>query len=75
MSATQSNNLPLWVQNRETVIEHSADAQWRGNNPPDYAESVENLAKESLKNHPAGFFRGFGTKFSQSLRDGGFFQN
>ena len=54
MTATQSNNLPLWVQERETVIANGADAQWRGNNPPDYAESVENLAKESLKNHPAG---------------------
>ncbi|MBV6626723.1 MAG: SnoaL-like polyketide cyclase [Rivularia sp. (in: Bacteria)] len=54
MSATTSNNLPLWVQDRETVIAASGDAQWRGNQAPDYAESVENLKTESLKNHPAG---------------------
>ncbi|BAY23816.1 hypothetical protein NIES2100_36080 [Calothrix sp. NIES-2100] len=54
MSATQSNSLPLWVQDRDKVIEGSTDAQWRYQTPPDYSRSKENLAKESTRNHLEG---------------------
>jgi len=54
MSATQSNELPLWVQDRDKVIEESTDAQWRYQTPPDYSRSKENLAKESTRNHLEG---------------------
>ncbi|NMG11054.1 SnoaL-like polyketide cyclase [Brasilonema sp. UFV-L1] len=54
MSATQSNDTPLWVQDRDTVIAHSRDAQWRYQTPPDYSRSKENLAKESTYNFPEG---------------------
>ncbi|MBD2345833.1 ester cyclase [Anabaena subtropica] len=54
MSATQSNNLPLWVQDRDQVITESTDAQWRYQTPPDYSRSKENLAKESTRNHLEG---------------------
>ena len=54
MSATQSNSLPLWVQDRDKVIEGSTDAQWRYQTPPDYSRSKENLAKESTLNHLEG---------------------
>ncbi len=54
MSATQSQNLPLWVQEREKVIANSIDNQWRGGNPPDYSDSNQVLAEESLANHPMG---------------------
>ncbi|MEA5594995.1 SnoaL-like polyketide cyclase [Rivularia sp. UHCC 0363] len=54
MSATQSQDLPLWVQEREKVIANSIDNEWRGGNPPDYSESDRGLATESQANHPQG---------------------
>jgi hypothetical protein len=54
MSATQSNSLPLWVQDRDKVIEGSTDAQWRYQTPPDYSRSKENLATESTRHHLEG---------------------
>src|SRR6478609_1718319 len=54
MSATQSNNLPLWVQDRDKVIAESTDVEWRYQTPPDYSRSKENLAKESIHNHLEG---------------------
>ncbi|MEB3215853.1 MAG: ester cyclase [Nostocales cyanobacterium 94392] len=54
MSATQSQDLPLWVQKRETVIANSIDNEWRGGNPPDYSESNQGLASESQANHEMG---------------------
>lgn len=54
MTSTQPNNLPLWVQDRDTVIEYSKHAEWRYQTPPDYTRSKENLAKESICNHPEG---------------------
>lgn len=54
MTATQTNNLPMWVQDRDTVIANSTDAQWRYQIPPDYTRSKENLAKESTHNYLEG---------------------
>ncbi|MBD2251096.1 SnoaL-like polyketide cyclase [Nostoc parmelioides] len=54
MSATQSNDLPLWVQDRDLVIAESTDVQWRYQTPPDYSRSKENLANESTRNHLEG---------------------
>ncbi|MDJ0619137.1 MAG: SnoaL-like polyketide cyclase [Calothrix sp. MO_192.B10] len=56
MSATQSNQLPLWVQDREQVIAYSkqANIEWRNGNAPDYSRSKQNLAQESLYNHLEG---------------------
>lgn len=54
MSATQSHNLPLWVQEREKVIASSVGDEWRGGNPPDYSESNQGLAAQSLGNHQMG---------------------
>lgn len=53
MSA-QSNNIPVWVQDRDTVITHTIDAEWRYQTPPDYTRSKEVLAKESTCNHVEG---------------------
>lgn len=60
MSATQSNELPLWVQDREQVIANSTNAnvEWRNVNPPDYSRSQQNLAQESLYNHLEGSLEG-----------------
>ncbi|MBD2569990.1 SnoaL-like polyketide cyclase [Anabaena lutea] len=54
MTSTQPNNLPLWVQDRDTVIAYSTHAEWRYQTPPDYSRSKENLAKESTRNHLEG---------------------
>ncbi|MEA5620404.1 ester cyclase [Cronbergia sp. UHCC 0137] len=54
MTSTQSNNLPLWVQDRDQVIAASVDAQWRYGTPPDYTRSKQNLAQESVCNHLEG---------------------
>ncbi|MBW4631106.1 MAG: ester cyclase [Iphinoe sp. HA4291-MV1] len=54
MSVTQSNNIPLWAQDRDTVIAQSTDAQWRNQTPPDYSESKEGLVKESTHHHVEG---------------------
>ncbi len=64
MSATQSNELPLWVQDRDQVIAYSkqANIEWRNGNPPDYSRSKENLAQESLYNHLEGSLEGIGFK-------------
>ncbi|MBK1988196.1 SnoaL-like polyketide cyclase [Sphaerospermopsis aphanizomenoides BCCUSP55] len=54
MTAKQPNNLPLWVQDRDTVIAYSTHAEWRYQTPPDYTRSNENLAQESTCNHLEG---------------------
>ncbi|BAZ65323.1 hypothetical protein NIES4106_00610 [Fischerella sp. NIES-4106] len=54
MSAQQSQDLPLWVQDRDEVITQSKDAQWRYGVPPDYAESKAGLAQESKCCHLEG---------------------
>lgn len=56
MSTTDTNNLPLWVQDRDTVIKYSAQAnvEWRNGKMPDYTRSNENLAKESVCSHMEG---------------------
>ncbi|MDM9381883.1 SnoaL-like polyketide cyclase [Chlorogloeopsis sp. ULAP01] len=54
MNATPSKNLPLWVQDRDTVIAHSTNATWRHDTPPDYTESKVGLAQESKCNHVEG---------------------
>jgi hypothetical protein len=54
MNAEPSHNLPLWVQDRDTVIANSGNAEWRSQTPPDYTESNEGLAKESKAKHIEG---------------------
>lgn len=36
MSAADSSQLPLWVQDRDAVIQQTADSQWRYKLPPEY---------------------------------------
>lgn len=52
MTAIDLNNLPLWVQDRDTVLQYSNNIQWRYGEKPDYTRSNENLAKQSTHNHP-----------------------
>ncbi len=52
MTQINTDNLPLWVQDRETVLKSSQNVKWRYGAAPDYTTSTENLAKESNYNHP-----------------------
>ncbi|MBW4505672.1 MAG: ester cyclase [Scytonematopsis contorta HA4267-MV1] len=51
---TQADNQPLWIQDRDTVIEQSADNQWRYGTAPDYTRTNTFLKQESKYNHAAG---------------------
>ncbi len=55
-SNESSNNLPLWVQHRDTVIAYSAtaDVEWRTGKAPDYSRSNDNLKTESVCKHIEG---------------------
>ena len=52
MTNINIENLPLWVQNRDTVLKNNQNVQWRYGKQPDYTKSNENFAKESTQNHP-----------------------
>ncbi len=55
MSAPQSTEGPLWVQDRDTVIAHSgADVEWRYQKPPDYSRNDEFLNQERQYSHRSG---------------------
>ena len=55
---SQSTNKPLWIQDRDTVIEQSVDAQWRDSIPPDYTRTNNFLKQESQYNHLEGSLEG-----------------
>lgn len=52
MTITEPENLHLWVQDRDKVLEYSNNVEWRYNEKPDYTRSNAKLAEESTKNHP-----------------------
>lgn len=51
MTSINTENLPLWVQDRNSVLKANQNVQWRYGKQPDYTRSDENLAKESNQNH------------------------
>ena len=52
MTNINIENLPLWVQNRDTVLKSNKNVQWRYGKEPDYTKSDENFPKGSTQNHP-----------------------
>lgn len=52
MSASQ--NSPLWVQDREQVIQQDEGVEWRDGKRPDYSYTNAFLAKEKQYNHAEG---------------------
>jgi hypothetical protein len=54
MSSNSSPDLPLWVQDRETVIANDTGVEWRGGERPDYTYTNQSLFKESQYHHPQG---------------------
>lgn len=53
MSNTKTPELPLWVQDRENVINNNTDIQWR-DGKPDYAHTNQFLEQERQCNHAEG---------------------
>jgi len=53
---TNTNNLPLWVQDREQVLANESDTEvnWREGKRPDYSHTNEYLNQESKFTHPEG---------------------
>ncbi len=45
---------PLWIQDRDTVIAQSQDAEWRYDTAPDYTRTNTFLNQESKYNHTNG---------------------
>ncbi|MEA5537236.1 SnoaL-like polyketide cyclase [Crocosphaera sp. XPORK-15E] len=54
MSKDNGAELPLWVQDRNTVLAHDEGVEWREGKRPDYSHTDQFLQKESQYNHPLG---------------------
>lgn len=52
MSTTQ--NLPLWVQDREEVLKHDEGVEWRDGKRPDYSMTNAFREKEKQSHHAEG---------------------
>lgn len=51
MTPIDIEKLPLWVQNRDTVLKSDQNVEWRYGKQPDYTHSNQKLTKESTQNH------------------------
>lgn len=49
-----SQNLPLWVQDREEVLKHDDGVEWRYGERPDYSHTKTFLEQERKSNHAEG---------------------
>lgn len=54
MSETKSTKLPVWVQDRDTVIANDAGVEWREGERPDYSHNNRVFQQESKFNHEEG---------------------
>ncbi|BAT54715.1 hypothetical protein NOS3756_36870 [Nostoc sp. NIES-3756] len=54
MSSESSTNQPVWIQDRDTVIAHDPNVEWRYQEPPDYSRTNQYLKQESKYNHLEG---------------------
>ena len=51
---SQTQDLPLWVQDREEVLQHDDGVEWRDGERPDYSMTNISLAREKQCNHAEG---------------------
>ncbi len=51
---SQTQDLPLWVQDREEVLKHDDGVEWRDGERPDYSMTNISLAREKQCNHAEG---------------------
>ncbi|MEH1998753.1 MAG: SnoaL-like polyketide cyclase [Nostoc sp.] len=61
MSSEKTTELPLWVQDRDIVITHDEEVQWREGKRPDYSYTNEFLHQESKFQHPEGSLEAMST--------------
>ncbi|HEY9803525.1 MAG TPA: hypothetical protein V6D25_24490 [Leptolyngbyaceae cyanobacterium] len=54
MSSESSTNQPIWIQDRDTVIAHDPNVEWRYQEPPDYSRTNQYLKQQSKYNHLEG---------------------
>jgi hypothetical protein len=54
MSSESSTSQPIWIQDRDTVIAHDPNVEWRYQEPPDYSRTNQYLKQESKYNHLEG---------------------
>ncbi|MGY6530664.1 MAG: ester cyclase [Cyanobacterium sp.] len=50
---SSNSSTPLWIQDREAVLEQDKDTQWR-DGKPDYSETNKYQMKERITNHAEG---------------------
>lgn len=51
---SKSQDLPLWVQDREEVLKNDQGVQWRNNERPDYSMTNAHMAEEKKYHYDAG---------------------
>jgi hypothetical protein len=54
MSSESSTSQPIWIQDRDTVIAHDPNVEWRYQEPPDYSRTNQYLKQQSKYNHLEG---------------------
>ncbi len=54
MTNAKSTELPLWLQDRDTVIANDEGVEWREGKRPDYSHTNQFLHQESKFHHPEG---------------------
>ncbi|BCL38519.1 SnoaL-like polyketide cyclase [Nostoc sp. MS1] len=54
MSSESSTSQPIWIQDRDTVIAHDSNVEWRYQEPPDYSRTNQYLKQQSKSNHIEG---------------------
>ena len=51
MTNTDATKLPLWVQEREQVLVHDQNVEWRDGTRPDYSYHDQVLQKQDLRRY------------------------
>lgn len=51
---SQNTDVPLWIQDREVVLNNDENVNWRGGQRPDYSHTNQFLERERQHNHAEG---------------------
>ncbi|KOP23254.1 SnoaL-like polyketide cyclase [Hapalosiphon sp. MRB220] len=54
MSSESSKQAPIWIQDRDSVIAHDPNVEWRYQVPPDYSHTNQYLKQQSKYHHLEG---------------------
>ena len=58
MTSESSTNQQIWIQDRDPVIAHDPNVEWRYQEPPDYSRTNQYLKQQSKYNHLEGSLEG-----------------